>query len=424
LLVLLVVSLPLMDFEVFQFAGKSIVLPYVVVMLLALAVLTDRGVLHRQLREDRALPFLTAWLAVAAVAGGLAFARGQDNRILASNASQFANLAFMGIHYAVVAAALRALPDRDFGRLRDIFILTACAGGVLSVWQVGSVVFGWPYVDWLRTSNLYFKSNTLNSYGGGSWISFPRAFGAAPEPTFWAGYLAVALCFSIARLRDGTRLSYLIQTTTILVGLGLTFSRAAAPPLAAACAVWALCGITRRAWVVPATVAGALCIAVLPAFLDGNRLLAGSDLSAMERFAAQVTGLHMVRDYPALGVGPGSVPSLIDEYLWQVDRHAGVGFSRLYSFILSVIVTTGLLGTALFAAFLIEVGRQAYRGLTGGPSAESRTLALSSLLAFVCVVVYWVGSPAYNMSFLWFPLAFGSALGTRSSARPAWSASV
>jgi hypothetical protein len=86
--------------------------------------------------------------------------------MLRSNITQSATLAYMGVHYVAIAAGLKYLSSRDLLRVRDVFLLTAAAGGALSLYQVAHVAFGWPYVDWLRTSTLYYKSNTLNWHGG------------------------------------------------------------------------------------------------------------------------------------------------------------------------------------------------------------------------------------------------------------------
>jgi hypothetical protein len=413
LLLVLVVCLPFMDFEVFQIMGKSVVLPYVVVAALAGALLVERGALKAFVQEDTALPFLAAWLFVGGLSGGLAFLRSQDLGILRSNMTQTATLAYMGVHYVAVAAALKYLSTQDLLRVRDVFLLTAAAGGVLSLYQVGHVAFGWPYIDWLRTSNLYHKANTLNWHGGGSWIAIPRAFGSAPEPTFWAGYMGVALGFAVAKVGGRMNARNIIETLLIAAGLLLTFSRAAIPPVAAMAGVWLL--RTRRLpqWLVPAAVTALFLATVWPAFVDERWLTAIADRSASERMSAQVTGVRMIGDYPLAGVGPGSVPMLIEEYIYAVDGRQNLSINNLYSFLLAVIVTTGIAGTVLFGAYLAELGRRLWVTRDAFLADDMRALTMSSVLAFACVTVYWMGSPAYNMSFLWFALAFGAALTTR-----------
>lgn len=410
-LIVVVVSLPLMDLEVFQLAGKSVVLPYITVAALAALVVSAPGVLARYVRSDGALPFLAAWLFIAGVSAGWAFLRSQDSGLLAANVMQLANVVYMGAHYVVLMAALQIQTPARLIRLRDVFIATGCVGALLSVYQVASVVYGWPYVEWLRTSNLYFKAHTLNWHGGGSWIALPRAYGSAPEPTFWAGFLALALAFSLARILQHARVRWVLESLLITVGLVLTFSRAAIPPLAAGVFVWLLLRRGRNVgWIVPVTVATTIALTIWPVLLDERRLALLRDHSAIERLSAQVTGLRMVGDHPIVGVGPGSVPALVDRYLFVVEGEPDVGFSRLYSFLLIVIVTTGVIGTLAFSAYLLEVGRRICAAFQAARSAEQRTLAAAGLMGFVMIAVYWVGSPAYNMSFLWFVLAFGSAL--------------
>jgi hypothetical protein len=410
-----VVSLPLMDLELFSVGGKSIVLPYVVLLPILGLLVAERHALRTHLTSDTALPFLAGWLAVAVCSGAIAFLRSQDSGLLTANLLQFANIAYMVVHFVALGAALRLHSNAELPRVLDVFIWTACAGAALSVYQVGSVVFGWPYEEWLRTSNLYFKANTLNWHGGGSWIALPRAFGSAPEPTFWAAYLAIGLCFAMVRLYETFRVRFALEAAAISIGLLLTFSRAALPPLAAAFAVWAVSRRGRRQWVVPGLIAAALCITVGPAFIDQRDLTITADLSAVERLSAQVAGLQMASDYPFLGVGSGSVAATIEGYLSGIDGRAGIGFSRLYSFVLIVLATTGVLGTVLFALFLLEVGRRLHAAVSNASESQVRMTALASLVGYAFVVTYWIGSPAYNMSFLWFTLAFGSVLCPKGS---------
>jgi hypothetical protein len=93
-----------------------------------------------------------------------------------------------------------------------------------------------------------------------------------------------------------------------------------------------------------------------------------------------------------------------------VEGQPNIAFSNVYSFILVVLVTTGAIGAILFASFLLELGRREWRSVETSRTDDMRSLSFSAALAFVCIAMYWVGSPAYNMSFLWFAFAFGTAL--------------
>lgn len=416
LLALVVVTLPLMDLEVFRLAGRSIVVSYITVGMLGAAVLGTPGVAPRFLRSDWALPFLLAWLLLAAVSSALAFFRTQQLPILYANTAQWAGLSLMVAHYVVIGSALRDQPPDALERLVSLFVATATAGGVLSLYQVGSVVFGLPYVDLLRTSNLYHHINTLNWHGGGSWISLPRAFGAAPEPTFWAGYLAVGLALAVGRLARPLRLTPLAQILVITAGLVSTFARAALPSVVAVMACWVVVAWRPRTmrWIGPAIVTTAFAGTVWPALVGDRWLTVLMDHSAIERLSSTITGMRIVADHPIAGIGPGSVPFVVERYIFVIEGRQSVGFQYLYSFLASVLASTGILGGVLFAGFLVETGRRLY-WVSQTRSVQQLTLAKSAFLAFVCIVVYWIGSAAYNMSFLWFCHALSAGLPGRGA---------
>jgi O-antigen ligase len=411
ILVVFVVTIPFMDLEVFRFANRSIVLPVVVAAVLVAAVIGRPRTLGRTLLQDRALPFLLIWFAIVALASGLEFLSDQRSDILGSNLAQVASLAIMVAHYVFVAAALRSLPvDRRYA-LIELFVWVAAAGGVLSLYQLGAVVFGWPYAEVWRTSDLYYKANTLNWHGGGSWIAFPRAYGTAPEPTFWAGYLVVGLAVTLGLLSHVWKWSYAAAAILIAAGLVSTFSRAALPPLAAMLGLWLLILWLRRLplALAAAMLAAAVLATVWPAFVPDGSINLWQDHSAIERLSAQITGLKMVADAPFIGTGPGSVPYLVDAYLFVVEGRQNVGFSRLYSFFLIVLVSSGLVGTVTFMAFLLEDLRMLQERLGAG-DVRLAAMALSGVLAIAAIVIYWIGSPAYNMSYVWFSLALSGAV--------------
>jgi hypothetical protein len=423
LLIALTVALPAMDLEVFRVGGKSIVLPYLLLMALAAVVAAYPGALRRQLSDGVGL-FLSLWIFAAACSGVLAFMRTQNSSFLAANLLQLAMVIFMAAHYIVIGAALRLQSDPELLRVRNAFVLTACAGALLTFYQFASVMWGLPYTEWLRTSNLYYKANTLNMHGGGSWISFPRPFGSAPEPTFWAGYLIVSLAFVAGKWHKRPKPRILIETGLIAGALLLTFSRSALPALIA----MVLAGVIARwfssRWLVPAIVAAVLGITIAPVFVDEPWLTLMSDRSALERVSAHLTGIRMVADYPVLGIGPGSTSLLMDRYAVTLGNRTDIAFVYFYSFILNVIVTTGIIGTIFFSGFLLQAGRDVHRGMSSTVSREIRGVQLSCLMAFAAILVYWVSSPAYNMSFLWFALAFGSASTRRDLSGTEWRASA
>jgi hypothetical protein len=416
LLAALLLTLPLMDWEILQIGGRSIVAPYVFAGMLAAAVLFHPRALAEQLRRDVAFPWIFCWLLIASTASLSLFLSSGREDVLAGNVSQIASLGLMVGHYFFIAAALRVQPLSRITRLIELFIAVAVVGSVLSLYQLASVIFGWPYEEFWRTSNLYFKAYTLNWHGGGSWITFPRAYGTAPEPTFWAGYLVCALAIALGRLEPGVPRRFRVAVLLILVGIVMTFSRAAVVPAAAVLGVW-LWYLFRRTMPLPLTIgilAAALVATVWPAFASDRMMTMLNDHSAIERLSAQITGLRIVADYPFIGTGPGSVPFLVDKYLFVIEGRQLVAFSRLYSFFLLIMVATGVLGTLVFSVFLVELLRRVHTGLTSDVPAIAM-IARSAILSYVAIIVCWVGSPAYNMSYIWFCLALASALPGRSA---------
>jgi O-antigen ligase len=411
LLVILVFALPFMDLELVRILGRSIVLPVVAAGALGVAILGRPRALLEALGRDRPLPLLVCWMLVMGFATVTGYLTTQRQDVLASNLAQIASFTLMALTYGSCSVALRLQPVERRYRIVQWCVWVGAAGGVLSLYQVASVVYGLPYVEWWRTSTMYYKAYTLNWHGGGSWIAFPRAYGTAPEPTFWGGYLIVALSMALGLLTQFRRLSYAFAALLITAGVCLTFSRAVLFPLGAMMVLWLWFVARRRIplFVSALVLAGAVGATIWPAFVSERRLMLWEDLSAIERLSAQVTGLRMAADHPFVGTGPGGFEDLIDRYVFVIEGRQNVGFSRFYSFFLIILVSTGLLGMVLFTAFLFEVLRVLHEHLEDS-DRRIAAIAASTLFATGAIIVYWIGSPAYNMSFMWFTLALCNAL--------------
>ena len=410
LLVILVFTLPFMDLELFRILGRSIVLPVVAAAALGIAVLGRPRALVEAIARDRPLPLLLGWMLVMGFATVTRYLTTQKQDVLGSNLAQIASFSLMALTYGICSVALRLQPVEGRFRIVQWCIWVGAAGGVLSLYQVASVVYGLPYVEWWRTSTMYYKANTLNWHGGGSWIAFPRAYGTAPEPTFWAGYLIVSLSMALGVLTQFRRLSYTFAALLITAGLGLTFSRAVLFPFGAMVLLWLWFVLRRRIPLLVSGIvlAGAVAATIWPAFVSERSLMLWEDHSAIERLSAQVTGLRMAADHPFVGTGPGGFEDLIDRYLFVIEGRQNVGFSRFYSFFLIVLVSSGLLGMVLFTAFLLEILRVLHEHLEDS-DRRTAAIAASTLFASAAIIVYWIGSPAYNMSFMWFTLALCNA---------------
>ena len=411
-----IATLPLMDLEVFRIAGRSIVLPYVAVGGLGLIVLRHAGLLRDFLYRDRAVPFLLGWFLCAGLTSVLAVLRWPIPGLPGATAAQLASLGLMVAHYVIFGAALRGLTTDGLSTAVRMFVVTAVAASLLTYYQVASVVFDLPYVDLLRTSNLYHHIDTLNWHGGGSWIAAPRAYGAAPEPTFWAGFLTVSLAFALGQVSGAVR-SW-VAPVLIAAAIVCTFARSVVPALGVLLACAALTLVDRRVVYVlgPGVVFLAFGATIWPALVSDASLTMLSDHSAIERLSSTVTGLRIVADYPFWGIGVGSVPFMVDRYLYVIEGRAGIGFLHLYSFLAHVLATTGLVGALLFGAFMVETAR-GLAPVVAGARPPLRRDAMSVFFAFVCLTIYWVGTAAFNLSFLWFSLAMASAFSVTRESR-------
>jgi hypothetical protein len=158
-------SLVFMDLEVFQVAGKSIVLPYLVTFALG-ATLFARPSRFRHAFTDPVLPFLLAWVLVACFCSVLGYLRYQRepflryerNDLLIHDTTQIVNLVMMLAQYVIFVCALRSTSPRQLTRVVGIFVGVGVVGAAYALYQMGFVLFGWPYRELFRTSNLYLRA--------------------------------------------------------------------------------------------------------------------------------------------------------------------------------------------------------------------------------------------------------------------------
>jgi hypothetical protein len=105
-----------------------------------------------------------------------------------------------------------------------------------------------------------------------------------------------------------------------------------------------------------------------------------------------------------------------------MEGYNQVLFFTVFNFFLLVFVSTGIIGGLIFFAFLFAVLRRVHQAFR----VQTSLLALLRLragaaLATVAVLAFWLNTPAYNFSYLWFCLAPAAVLPTHaaSAAEPA-----
>jgi hypothetical protein len=420
-LLLVVCSLPFVDLEVFQLGGKSFVLPYVTSAVLILPLLRRPGRLAPAFR-DATFPLLLGWLLIAGISTALSILRYGGEPFLAwdraafqtHNATQFVNVAMMVAQYALFLCAVSTLKGAQLRSLVTAFIVVGTILSVYSLYQIGTVLFGWPLYDPFRTSNLYLKAPTLHPEGYGSWIRFPRAYGTAPEPSMWGGYLVVVIACLLGRSRERVTLAGLAALGLLTAGVVMTFSRSAWLSLLVVGAVWFVATAAGRIPRIagPVMVVGVIGWTFAPAILVAkNTGLGFGDLSALDRMSANLTGLNVFFDHPLLGAGLGSFRFLIDRYLFAMTGYGEVLFFTVFNYFLLVFVSTGLIGGVVFLAFVGSVLRRAVWAVGHTPAAKKlASLPLGAALAVVAVVMFWLNTPAYNFSYLWFALSTAAVM--------------
>jgi O-antigen ligase len=409
-LVLVAVALPFMDLELFRVGGRSIVLPYAAACLLLVPMLPRLNEVARHVRHDRTLTWLVAWFLAACLSTTWNFFWYQRAEIFDRNLTQLANLLMMVGQYVLFVGAFRLLPAHGMQRVVRAMVWTGLAGAIYSLYQFASVYLELPTPDLFRTSTLYSKLNTLGPTGAGGWAGVPRAFGLAPEPSFWGGYLAVAMALVLARLRLAPRASSGVLVAILAAALVVTFSRGAWLTVGAMLAVWVASLFTKRLASATAAVLVAMLALTLWPLVAGeavsDRL---TDLSAAGRLASQQTGWRIALDHPVLGIGLGSAEFLVQRYNVRLPSINSFPLEHLYNFYLLVLVSTGLLGFCLFLGFLLALVTRI--GAAFAPAAVPGWLGelrLGAALLYVACLGFWLNTPGYNFTFVWFALSIVS----------------
>lgn len=419
LLLVAVASLPLMDLEVIQVGGRSLVLPWLAALLL-LAALVPRGPRALQrLRADPGLPLLLAWTFACGLCSIWGYYHHQRADILDKNVSQLANLALMVVQYALFAAALGLLRVAALARLLRRFVDVAVLGALFSLYQLVAVFREWPR-ELARTSTIYLHASTLSDQGYNSWIDFPRPYGTAPEPSFWAGYMAVAAALSIGSLMAGERRRWdRLRLFLLLAAVVATLSRGVAVTaglvaLTAVALRWAPRLSARHlAWILVPVLLATLLPAVVG---DGARGVL--DRSSLERLSTTRRGLAIFVDHLLMGVGFGTVEFLAPAYAFFFPAYADLSLLVVHNTFLLVLASTGLLGGLLFFGFLRDILRALGAALGRAEAPDERRVLTQAALALAAVLGFWLNTPAYNVSFAWFGLALGAAA-ARLAGRPA-----
>ena len=217
---------------------------------------------------------------------------------------------------------------------------------------------------------------TIGLYGG-------RAHGLLGNPVHLAGFGAAGIALVASRLDDRRRWAWLV--VLVSASVQLSGSRIGIGLVAVVVAVHVVRSRRRGALLAMAVIAGMLAAAGVDAVADGQSITAtarvqGASASGgfrprMEMWRAAVGA---VGERPILGHGPGQFRTATsDRRDEDMVRSEGpeVIFTDAHNVVVEYLTTTGVLGLALLAAWLVLAGRGA-----GGPLLAFAATLLASLL--------------------------------------------
>ncbi|HEY3066708.1 MAG TPA: O-antigen ligase family protein [Methylomirabilota bacterium] len=301
----------------------------------------------------------------------------------------------------VVASLLATAFARDRGAalhqskdLLHIVLFVAAVNGFRSTEQIRRA-FAWFFAA-VGVASVYAILQSWACNGSTeppAWVAtvlrvrFDRCRNLAEEPFRVRGFFSIYMTFggtlivALALLAGGLALgvwrraaALVLPTVLALVAIGLTYSRNAWVGLLAA--VGTLVVLTRRLLlIVPLAVILLLAVAVPSplrariesAFDPANRTVS-------ERLYFWESGLHMVRDAPFLGLGPGGVKIYYPEYKNPAARRTGT--SHLHNDALQIAAERGLLGLAAWLSIWIVFLYRAVRIYRALPPGRSDAAAL------------------------------------------------
>ena len=232
-------------------------------------------------------------------------------------------------------------------------LLVVCAYGI---YQVPANLLGLPlFLDWLRNN----KSFLMYSYDASSWVGLIRANSIFAEPS--QATVPIIVLFMLNLLVGGTTASKICSWAVLMGFVVATFSRTGWVALLALVGALMLTRSqrvqqvfrTKRTGLMAATFVAFL---VLPLWgvIGAND---NSDLSAQERSASIVLGLHMIKTSPILGYGWNSFPDVAARHTdipLAVDPE--IEFNFVHNMVISYIQQTGIAGLLLaFLPFILII---------------------------------------------------------------------
>lgn len=398
LLFLFVFSLPFTAFSVLKIGEKDIIFSWFLIFLLALLNFPK---LHK---SGKVITILYVWFFILFLTTvKLGFLQGS---IPVKGFTQLLTMVGMMVHLPVLYVIFKDKTFKEIKKLINVLIFSTFILVLYTFYQYSTYFFHFlPKIDILRNAEIY---SIYKGSGIEGWSGTYRAYGVAPEPTFWASYLLIPLAFLIPYLFSfGKFWIKKIIFFLFFISLILTFGRSGWITFALILLISPLIIKTPSILKISYFLIILISITIIFGGVIGNffKIPIFSDLSFQHRLYAEKAALEIFSTNPILGVGFGNFENFAEYYLTQRPD-----FSLLvtHNFYLRMLAETGILGFLiflLFLGFLLQVLLKSQIMIRQIKNSEIEKFIQGLFLAFFSILVVWLFSEGYNFSYIWFIFA-------------------
>jgi len=395
LLILFVFSLPFTAFSVFKIGGRDIIFSWFLVFLLALLNIPKLK------RPGKVIVILYIWFFILFLSvANLGFLEGF---IPVKGFTQLLMVIIMMIHLVVLYVLFRDKTFIEIKKLIGVLIFSTFLLVLYTFYQYSAYYLTFlPQIDVFRNATIY---TIYKGTGIEGWSGTYRAYGVAPEPTFWASYLLIPLAFLVPYLFSSLRKFWIKKILFFLffISLILTSGRAGWIGFIVILLISPLILKIPSIMKISYFLITLILITVVFGGVIGNYFKTPlfTDISFEDRLHAEITALEIFSTNPILGIGFGNFEDFTQRYL-------GTPFLVTHNFYLRILAETGIFGFLiflLFLGFLFQTLIKSHAAIRQIKNSEIQKFVQGLLLAFFSILIIWLFSEGYNFSYIWFIFA-------------------
>ena len=395
LLILFVFSLPFTAFSVFKIGGRDIIFSWFLVFLLALLNIPKLK------RPGKVIVILYIWFFILFLSvANLGFLEGF---IPVKGFTQLLMVIIMMIHLVVLYVLFRDKTFIEIKKLIGVLIFSTFLLVLYTFYQYSAYYLTFlPQIDVFRNATIY---TIYKGTGIEGWSGTYRAYGVAPEPTFWASYLLIPLAFLVPYLFSSLRKFWIKKILFFLffISLILTSGRAGWIGFIVILLISPLILKIPSIMKISYFLITLILITVVFGGVIGNYFKTPlfTDISFEDRLHAEITALEIFSTNPILGIGFGNFEDFTQRYL-------GTPFLVTHNFYLRILAETGIFGFLiflLFLGFLFQTLIKSHAAIRQIKNSEIQKFVQGLLLAFFSILIIWLFSEGYNFSYMWFIFA-------------------